>query len=104
MYVVRGSKWFGKRGWSGKPDGMLLRADRSWTGHKENAALFATEQEANSAASSVQLWNAIDGMRWSSPLFVVEVTIRPVMTTPVRAILVGLGHKIKDRPWTGDAS
>lgn len=103
MFAVRGSKWYGKRGWSNRPDGMLLRADGSWTGRRENAALWSSSVDAENAARASALWNHFEGIKSYSPLYVVEVAVEPIMARQLKVCSFNPGRQIKDGPFTGEA-
>ena len=71
---------------SGKPDGVFIRKDGSTTGNKASTLLFET---ADMAAAYVPGWRQKAGVEYHGPLFVVEVTVKPV-----RQSIIGVERKL----------
>lgn len=89
MYAIRFSRYDGKaNGFSKKPDGLFLRKDGGQTDHKANARVFGTLEEVMSVAPTVSRpWMVVPGApRLEARVFVVEVTVKPVIHTQVSVV------------------
>lgn len=89
MYAVRLPRFtHGGESHTGRPDGMFIREDGLATDHKQNAALFDTEELADAAIQGIR------NLGVSLPMFVVEVIAKPVMHRQAR--IVSLDIKLDD--------